>query len=51
MDPKRITFNAEGVSVLQSDSGVKVAYLDTKTRSASRSADYVVLPAAQPARR
>ena len=38
MDPKRITFNAEVQSVQQSDSGVKVAYLDTKSgKKTSRS--------------
>jgi len=43
MDPKRITFNAEVQSVLQSDTGVKVAYLDTKTKKRVEvNADYVV---------
>ena len=37
MDPKRITFNAEVQTVLQSDSGVKVTYLDTKSQEAPRS--------------
>src|SRR6478752_2502330 len=42
MDPKRITFNAEVQSVLQSDSGVKVAYLDTKSKKRVEvNADYV----------
>ena len=44
MDAKRITFNAEVQKVLQSDTGVKVTYLDTKSRKPIEiSADYVVL--------
>ena len=44
MDPKRITFNAEVQKVLQSDTGVTVTYLDTKSRKPIEiSADYVVL--------
>ena len=44
MDPKRITFNAEVQKVLQSDAGVKVTYLNTKTKQPVEiSADYVVL--------
>ena len=43
MDPKRITFNAEVQSVLQTDTGVKVAYLDTRTKKRVEvNADYVV---------
>ena len=42
--PKRITFNAEVQKVLQSDTGVKVTYLDTKSKKPVEvSADYVVL--------
>lgn len=42
--PKRITFNAEIQSVHQSDSGVKVAYLDTKSgKTVDISGDYVVV--------
>ena len=44
MDPKRLTFNAEVQKVIQSDSGVKVTYLDTKSNKPIEvSADYVVL--------
>jgi monoamine oxidase len=42
--PKRITFNAEIQSVHQSDTGVKVVYLDTKSgKKVETSADYVVV--------
>ena len=42
--PKRITFNAEVQKVLQSDTGVKVTYLDTKSKKPVEvNADYVVL--------
>ena len=42
--PKRITFNAEVQKVMQSDTGVKVTYLDTKSKKPIEvSADYVVL--------
>jgi len=41
--PNRITFNAEVQSVHQSDTGVKVVYLDTKSgKKTEVSADYVV---------
>jgi monoamine oxidase len=44
MDAKRITFNAEVTKVLQSDTGVKVTYLDTKSRKPVEiTADYVVI--------
>ena len=44
MDPKRITFNAEVQKVIQGDAGVKVTYLDTKSKKPVEvSADYVVL--------
>ena len=44
MGAKRITFNAEVQSVHQSETGVKVTYLDTKTgKQAEASADYVVV--------
>ena len=44
MDPKRITFNAEVQKVLQSDAGVKVTYLDTRSKKPVEiNADYVVL--------
>ncbi len=44
MGPKRITFNAEIQSVHQSDAGVKVGYLDTKSgKKIEVSADYVVV--------
>lgn len=43
MDAKRITFGAEVQSVLQSDTGVKVAYVDAKSKKRVEvSADYVV---------
>lgn len=42
--PKRITFNAEIQSVHQSDTGVKVVYLDTKSgKKVETSADFVVV--------
>ena len=42
--PNRITFNAEVQSVHQSDTGVKVVYLDTKSgKKTEVSADYVVI--------
>lgn len=42
--PKRITFNAQIQSVHQSDTGVKVVYLDTKSgKKVETSADYVVV--------
>ena len=42
--PKRITFNAEIQSVHQSDTGVKVVYLDTKSgKKVEVAADYVVV--------
>ena len=44
MGAKRITFNAEIQSVHQSDTGVTVTYLDTKTgKKVDTSADYVVV--------
>ena len=44
MDPKRVTFNAEVQKVIQSDAGVKVTYLDTKSKKPIEvNADYVVL--------
>ena len=44
MDPKRLTFNAEVQKVIQGDTGVKVTYLDTKSKKPVEvSADYVVL--------
>ena len=44
MGPKRITFNAAIQSVHQSDTGVKVTYLDTKSgKTVETSADYVVV--------
>ena len=44
MGVKRITFNAEIQSVHQSDTGVKVTYLDTKSgKQVETSADYVVV--------
>ena len=43
MGPGRITFNAEIQSVHQSDAGVKVVYLDTRSKQKSElAADYVV---------
>jgi monoamine oxidase len=42
--PKRITLNAEIQSVHQSDAGVKVVYLDTKTgKKTELAADYVIV--------
>jgi monoamine oxidase len=42
--PNRITFNAEVQSVHQSDTGVKVVYLDTKSgKKTEVSTDYVVI--------
>jgi len=42
--PNRITFNADVQSVHQSDTGVKVVYLDTKSSKKSEvNADYVVI--------
>ena len=42
--PNRITFNADVQSVHQSDTGVKIVYLDTKSgRKTEVSADYVVI--------
>jgi monoamine oxidase len=44
MGPNRITFNAEVQSVHQSDTGVKVVYLDTKSgKKTEVSTDYVVI--------
>jgi monoamine oxidase len=44
LGPSRITFNAEVQSVHQSDTGVKVEYLDTKSgKKTEVSADYVVI--------
>ena len=44
MDAKRITFNAEIQSVHQSDSGVEVTYLDTKSKQKKKAnADFVVI--------
>lgn len=44
MGPKRITLNAEIQSVHQSDTGVKVVYLDTKSgKKTELSADYVIV--------
>jgi monoamine oxidase len=42
--PGKITFNADVQSVHQSDEGVKISYLDTKSRGQTEvSADYVVV--------
>ena len=42
--PNRITFNADVQSIHQSDTGVKVVYLDTKSNKKTElSADYVVI--------
>ncbi len=44
IDPSRFTFNAEVQSVHQDDTGVKVAYLDTKSgKKTELDADYCVL--------
>jgi monoamine oxidase len=44
MGPKKITFNAEIQSVRQSETGVKVVYLDTRSgKKTEVSGDYVVL--------
>ena len=44
MDAKRITFNAEVQKVIQGENGVKVTYLDTRSKKPVEvSGDYVVL--------
>lgn len=44
MDAKRVTLNAEVQKVIQGDSGVKVTYLDTKSKKTHEvDADYVVV--------
>lgn len=44
MDAKRVTFNAEIQSVHQSDTGVRISYLDTKSKQKKQvNADYVVV--------
>lgn len=44
MDARRITFNAEIQSVLQDANGVKISYLDTRTKKKVQvAADYVVV--------